>query len=78
VKANDATEMERILADDFVLVTGRGASYTKAVLLASASSRRSHEHQEELRRTQTVRVWGDAAVVTAAALDQGNAGRPVV
>jgi uncharacterized NAD(P)/FAD-binding protein YdhS len=29
VKANDAAAMDRILADDFVLVTGRGQAFTK-------------------------------------------------
>ena len=36
VKRNDAAGMDRILADDFVLVTGRGQVYTKADLLRSA------------------------------------------
>src|SRR5919201_2031371 len=36
VKANDATNMDEILADDFVLVTGRGAVFTKADLIDSA------------------------------------------
>src|SRR5881296_2427361 len=36
VKANDATTMDQILADDFVLVTGRGKVYNKADLLDSA------------------------------------------
>jgi ketosteroid isomerase-like protein len=33
VKSNDAATMDRMLADDFVLVTGMGKSYTKADLL---------------------------------------------
>ena len=33
VQRNDTATMDRILADDFVLVTGRGAAYTKADLL---------------------------------------------
>jgi len=36
VKANDAVTMDRILADDFILVTGRGAVFTKKDLLNSA------------------------------------------
>src|SRR5436189_193958 len=64
VKANDVTEMDRILADDFILVTGRGKSYTKADLLASARGREVfYEHQEDAN--QTVHVWGDTAVITA-------------
>jgi Domain of unknown function (DUF4440) len=36
VKINDATDMDRILADDFVLVTGHGKVYNKADMLDSA------------------------------------------
>ena len=64
VKANDVAPMERILADDFVLVTGLGKTYTKADLLKEARSKRTvYEHQED--SGQKVRVWGDTAVVTA-------------
>src|SRR5262245_21663835 len=40
VKANDAEGMAKILADDFVLVTGRGKTYTKADLLDAAGTER--------------------------------------
>ena len=64
VKANDAATMDSILADDFVLVTGKGQSYGKADLLKAARERsETYEHQEDTQ--QTVRVWGDTAVVTA-------------
>jgi ketosteroid isomerase-like protein len=64
VKSNDAATMGRILADDFVLVTGRGKTYVKADLLKAARDGKTiYEHQEEIE--QTVRVWGNAAVVTA-------------
>jgi ketosteroid isomerase-like protein len=64
VKNNDAATMDRILADDFVVVTGSGKIYTKADLLQMARTRRvQYEHQED--SDQTVRVWGDTAVVTA-------------
>jgi len=64
VKANDAETMARILADDFVLVTGRGKTFTKQDLIAEARKKTTiYEHQEELE--QKVRVWGDTAVVTA-------------
>jgi len=66
VKANDAPAMDRILADDFVLVTGRGQAFRKADLLKDAHDKTTiYEHQEEEAGTQTVRVWGDTAVVTA-------------
>lgn len=64
VKNNDADTMGRILADDFVLVRGTGQTYTKADLLRMARTRRiQYEHQEDSE--QTVRVWGQTAVVTA-------------
>jgi ketosteroid isomerase-like protein len=64
VKANDAATMDRILADDFVLVTGRGKTFNKADLLQEAKSKSTvYEKQDELE--QKVRVWGDTAVVTA-------------
>jgi len=64
VKNNDSATMDRILADDFVLVTGRGRTSTKAELLKEAQSGAIvYEHQEDTE--QRVRVWGDTAVVTA-------------
>ena len=66
VKANDATTMDEILADNFVLVTGRGSVFSKADLLDSARKKEAtYEHQDEEPGTQKVRVWGDTAVVTA-------------
>jgi ketosteroid isomerase-like protein len=66
VKANDAATMGRILADDFVLVTGRGKAFTTADLLSEARGASGvYEKQDEEPGTQKVRVWGDAAVVTA-------------
>ena len=63
VKNNDAKSMEHILADDFVLVTGRGQAFTKADLLKETRGNTVYEHQEDT--DQVVRVWGDTAVVTA-------------
>ena len=66
VKANDATTMDQILADNFVLVTGRGSVFSKADLLDSARKKEaSYERQDEEPGTQKVRVWGNTAVVTA-------------
>jgi len=66
VKANDATTMNQILADYFVLVTGRGSVFSKADLLDSARKKEAtYERQDEEPGTQKVRVWGDTAVVTA-------------
>lgn len=76
VKVGDTTTMARILADDFVVVTGTGHIYTKADLLGMASTKRViYEHQDESQ--QTVRVWGDTAVVTAELWGKGlDQGRP--
>jgi len=64
VKNNDVDTMDRILADDFALVTGNGQVYTKADLLMEAAEKNViYERQEDYNRT--VRVWGDTAVVTA-------------
>ncbi|HYV86403.1 MAG TPA: nuclear transport factor 2 family protein [Patescibacteria group bacterium] len=66
VKQNDAATMDRILLDNFVLVVGSGKTFTKTDLLQDARSKGTvYEHQEEEAGTQTVRVWGDTAVVTA-------------
>jgi len=66
VKANDATTMDQILPDDFVLVNGRGKVSSKADLIESARKKEvTYERQDEEPGTQKVRVWGDTAVVTA-------------
>ena len=66
VKSNDAAMMDQILADDFVLVTGRGKISNKADLIESARKKEvTYERQDEEPGTQKVRVWGDTAVVTA-------------
>lgn len=75
VKNNDAKTMDRILADDFAVVTGSGKVYTKADLIQMAQTGRvQYEHQED--SDQTVKVWGDTSVVTAKlwmkGIDQGN------
>ena len=66
VERNDPDTMARILADDFVLVVGKGTVYTKADLLKSARDKDvMYEKQVEIDGSQKVRVWGDTAVVTA-------------
>jgi ketosteroid isomerase-like protein len=76
VKQGDVATMDRILADDFVLVTGRGRVYTKQELLAEARAGTvTYEHQEDTSRT--VRVWGNTAVITALLWEKGtNNGTP--
>src|SRR2546430_446188 len=66
VKSNDAATMDQILADDFILVTGRGKVSSKADLIESARKKEViYDRQDEEPGTQKVRVWGDTAVVTA-------------
>jgi len=71
VEKNDAATMDRILADDFVLVTGSGKTYTKADLLSEARGGQTvYERQGDSE--QTIRVWGDTAVVTAKLWSKGT------
>jgi hypothetical protein len=71
VKINNASTMGRVLADDFVLVTGSGKAYTKADMLKDAQSGdTNYERNDE--DVQTVRVWGDTAVVTAKLWEKGT------
>jgi ketosteroid isomerase-like protein len=76
VEKNDAATMDRILADGFVLVTGSGKTQNKADLLEEARSGRiAYEYQAD--SLQTVRVWGDTAVVTARLRAKGaESGKP--
>ena len=70
VRVKDTVTINRILADDFVLVTGKGQTYTKADLLAEArDTSMRYERQEDSART--VRIWGETAVVTALLWEKG-------
>jgi ketosteroid isomerase-like protein len=71
VKNNNLEVMNRMLADDFILVTGAGKVFTKKDLLEEArSGQYVWEHQEDT--SQTVRLWGDTAVVTAKLWGKGT------
>jgi ketosteroid isomerase-like protein len=71
VEKNDAATMDRILADDFILVNGKGKTFTKADLLKEARKGTVvYEHQSDAE--QTVRAWGDTAVVTAKLWEKGT------
>lgn len=76
VKENDVDTMDRILADGFVLVTGRGRVFTKADLLHEArNGTMVYERQDDSH--QVVRIWGDTAIITALLHAKGmNAGEP--
>ncbi len=66
VKHNDAATIARIQAEDMILVTGRGKVFTRQDHVDAARNReRTYEQQDEEPGSQTVRVWGDTAVVTA-------------
>jgi ketosteroid isomerase-like protein len=66
VKMNDVATIERIHADDMILVTGRGAVFRGKDIEDRALRRAAtYEQQDEVEGTQKVRVWGDTAVVTA-------------
>ena len=71
VKANDAATMDRILTEDFILVTGRGKVYNKTDLINAAKNEDAlYEYQDDSQ--QTVRVWGDTAVITALLYQKGT------
>ena len=77
VKRNDAETMARILADDFVLVTGRGTTFDKRDLVGEARRAAAVFERQDVE-TRTVRVWGDTAVVTALLWIKGRRdGKPI-
>jgi len=77
LKANDIAIMDQILADDFVLVSDRGASLTKADLINEAREKRTIYEDEEVEEgTQKVRVWRDTAVVTELLRIKGTRDQP--
>lgn len=66
VKVNDAETMGRILHVDFSVVLGDGRTFDRDDLLQDArNGTYSYEQQDEIDGSQSVRVWGDTAVVTA-------------
>jgi ketosteroid isomerase-like protein len=73
VKNNDDATMDRLLAEDFVLIVGNGTAYSKADLLNEARAKtKFYELQDATDRT--VRLWGDTAVVTALLWVKGTEG----
>ncbi|HKS55492.1 MAG TPA: nuclear transport factor 2 family protein [Steroidobacteraceae bacterium] len=66
VQRNDAETMGQILHEDFMLVLGSGRTATRADLLNEARAGSiQYEQQVEDPGTQTVRMYGDTAIVTA-------------
>jgi len=75
VKRNDAAMMDRILHPQYYLVLGGGKVVSREALIASARNKDVvYEVQDEEPGTQTVRIWGDTAVVTAKLWIKGTAG----
>ncbi len=75
VKQNDVASMDRILHDGFFLVNGMGAAFNKADLLKAAHEKTFvYELQDEEAGTQMVRIYGDAAIVTAKLIIKANTG----
>jgi hypothetical protein len=71
VKANDDATIDRLLPASYILVTSSGKTFTKADLLEEARrANRHYEHQEDTE--QTVRVWGNTAVITAKLWAKGS------
>ncbi len=75
VKINDAAAIDRILDSHMVLVLGNGKVQTREDQVKDAREQVIHyEHQEEDAGTQSVRVYGDTAVVTARLWIKGVSG----
>jgi ketosteroid isomerase-like protein len=79
MKTNDAATMDRILADDFVMVHDAGQTMSKTDLLKQARDKQAkYEHHEIEQGSQKVRVWRDTAVVTETLWVKGSEnGKPV-
>ena len=79
VKANDISTIDRILAEDFVLVHGAGQMVSKADLMKRARDKQaSYDRREIEEGSQKVRVWRDTAVVTETLWVKGTEnGQPV-
>lgn len=66
VKRNDADTMDRILHPEFILVRGNGQTVSRAAIIDAARNKMiDYQVQDEEPGTQSVRVYGDTAVVTA-------------
>jgi len=71
VKRNDVAAVDRLLPSDYILVSATGDVQTKADLVKEARQKKYvYTHQEDSR--QTVRTWGNTAVLTALLWAQGT------
>lgn len=72
VKRNDVAAVDRLLPSDYILVSATGDVQTKADLVNEARQKKYvYTHQEDSH--QTVRMWGNTAVLTALLWAQGTA-----
>jgi ketosteroid isomerase-like protein len=71
VKRNDVAAVDRLLPSDYTLVSATGNVQTKADLVNEARQKKYvYTHQEDSH--QTVRMWGNTAVLTALLWAQGT------
>lgn len=76
-KANDVAAIDAALPEDYILITGSGRVVTKADLVRDAREETTiYELQDPSQ--QTVRVWGNTAVITALLRIKGvRDGKPI-
>jgi ketosteroid isomerase-like protein len=79
MKANDDAAMDKILADGFTIVNGRGQVSTKSdVLKAARDKKTTYDQIEQKEGSQNVHVFGDTAVVTETLRVKGTEdGKPI-
>jgi ketosteroid isomerase-like protein len=79
MKANDDAAMDKILADGFTMVNGRGQVSTKSdVLKAARDKKTTYDQIEQKEGSQNVHVFGDTAVVTETLRVKGTQdGKPI-
>ena len=71
VKRNDAATVDRLLPNDYILVSATGQVATKADLVNEARQNEYvYSHQED--SDQVVRIWGNTAVLTALLWAEGT------
>jgi hypothetical protein len=72
VGRNDAATIDRLLPHDYALVSATGEVETKTDLLNEARTQKYvYSHQQD--SDQTVRIWGNTAVLTALLWAEGTA-----
>lgn len=71
VKGNDAGTIDRLLPNNYILISANGDVGTKAELVNEAREKKyRYLHQEDSH--QTVRIWGNTAVLTALLWAEGT------